>query len=435
MNEDIRGFNYLFVVLITISSINQWTDLPIGNTFMWWVIYAWVLGSFVAAKSRFYDKDNDTHIIFLKLFLFWNCVCIVRGAFVAENYWEFKNLGNVGFVLLLPTSIFITTNKDLVQRLITVWFTYALPLFFILIFFFNDGIAYGRYLVPISFLAMFFPLLPLKWRAFVIIASILIMVSALNARSNVIKYGVSLCFGAAYLVKDYLPVRLLGLARTALLTLPFIFFGLAVFNVFNVYKMDEYLGGEVMIDVGSDNGLVEEDLTEDTRTDLYKEVIASAIKHNYVLLGRTPARGNDSELFGDYSIEVLKIDKKERFSNEVSILNIFTWTGIVGGVCYFLVFFWASHLALYRSDSFLMKIIGLAVAFRWLYAWVEDFSEFDLSYFFLWIMIGMCFSKGFREMTDLDFKYWVWGIFDKKYREIYVIESSDQDTITDKKPT
>jgi hypothetical protein len=133
-----------------------------------------------------------------------------------------------------------------------------------------------------------------------------------------------------------------------------------------------------------------------------------------VLFGRTPARGNDSNLFGLHQLRELKTGKKERYANEVSILNIFTWTGLIGVILYFFVFLKASYLAVVKSNSFFMKLLGLFVAFRWVYAFIEDFSNFNLYYIFLWIMIGMCFSKEFREMNDEEIKYWVEGLFKKK---------------------
>jgi hypothetical protein len=60
--------------------------------------------------------------------------------------------------------------------------------------------------------------------------------------------------------------------------------------------------------------------------------------------------------------------------------------------------------------------VGLFVAFRWLYAWVEDFNNFNVGYFCLWFMIGLCYSKSFRAMTNKEVEYWVQGIFDKRVK-------------------
>ena len=43
-------------------------------------------------------------------------------------------------------------------------------------------------------------------------------------------------------------------------------------------------------------------------------------------------------------------------------------------------------------------------------AWIEDFSRFDLNYLFLWIFIGMCYSPVFRNMSNNDFRNWLYNI-------------------------
>ena len=72
------------------------------------------------------------------------------------------------------------------------------------------------------------------------------------------------------------------------------------------------------------------------------EVIESAIKNDYVLFGRTPANGYDSIYFGEHLKYDLGTNKMQRFSSEVSIINIFTWNGLIGTLLYFLVFFISS---------------------------------------------------------------------------------------------
>jgi hypothetical protein len=196
--------------------------------------------------------------------------------------------------------------------------------------------------------------------------------------------------------------------------LPFVFLFLGVTKTFNVFQIDEYVKGtytEKKIIAGQ---VKEMDLKADTRTFLYKEVIMSAIKNNYILIGRSPARGNESEHFGEHAAIELKTGRYERYINEVSILNIFTWTGLVGLVLYFFVFFKAVYLAIYKSNNFFLKVIGLYVTFRWIYAWVEDFNRFDIMNIVLWMLIAICYSEQFRNMSDADFKTWLNSIFKKK---------------------
>ena len=104
----------------------------------------------------------------------------------------------------------------------------------------------------------------------------------------------------------------------------------------------------------------------------------------------------------------------ERLGNEVAILNIFTWTGIIGVILYLLVFYRASYMAVNHSNNTFSKILGIFLAFRWFYSWVEDINIFSLTNFFLWVMIGMCFYKSFRALSNKEVSSWVQGIFEKK---------------------
>ncbi|MBC5992532.1 hypothetical protein [Pontibacter cellulosilyticus] len=415
MKYSLAGLISILVLLITIFSIAQWTNLPVGETFVWWFIDICTLAAFIMARQEYFDQRDNNKLLILKIYLAWNIICILRGLFVAENYWEWKNLIGVGLVLLLPISIYAFTNKTVVQHILTTWLKFALPAF-ILFLPFMEGEAVGRYFVPFSFLLLFFPLLDKKWKLLCLAVFFLVFISDLGARSNIIKFSIPFLLGLLFYVRAFIPNRIIAFIRVLLLILPFIFFTLGITGAFNIFKIKEYTSGNLVTTSVLKGEKVEEDLTKDTRTFLYKEVLISAIKYDYVLFGRTPARGNESEWFGEFSKYVLKTGKMERFANEVSILNIFTWTGVVGVALYFLIFWHASYLAIHKSNNFYVKIVGLYVAFRWTYAWVEDFSRFDLSYLFLWIMIGMCYSKAFREMNNFIIKYWLKGIFSKKYR-------------------
>ena len=108
--------------------------------------------------------------------------------------------------------------------------------------------------------------------------------------------------------------------------------------------------------------------------------------------------------------------RNERNANEVSILNYFTWLGTVGVLLIFILFYQASYLAVNQSNNIFSKIIGLFIAFRWSYGWVEDINNFYIQYLFLWLFIGFCYSESFRQMTNSEMKHWVRGIFEKQRR-------------------
>ncbi len=402
----------IFIFLITLSTVNPWSKIPLGNTAMWWVIGGATLFLFVKAKSKYFNPSNNKHILLVKLYLLWNISTIIRGAFVAENYWEAKNLVTMGLVLLLPLSIYVATNRVLVQRFLNQYLRFILPLFFVFMVFISSA-AYGPYLIPVSFVLIFLPILPKKWKIAMLFFALIVFTLSLTSRSSVIKFLIPMLLVVLYYFRFAISRTAIGIGRLVLLGAPVLFFALAVTGQFNPFKIDQYVAGEYT--ASREDGQTE-NLTADTRTGLYTEVLASAVNNNYVWWGRTPARGNDSVLFGELIEEQTNTGKLERYVNEVSILNVFTWTGLIGVILYFLVFLKASYLAIYKSKSWFMKMLGLYICFRWTYAWVEDFSRFDLSYILLWIIIGMCYSESFREMNDTEFKYWIRGAFDIRYR-------------------
>ena len=406
------------IILIAITVITLYTLFQYSATAMWWVLLTGVLIMFLLGKKRFYNTTNQKNINIVRLYIMWNVVCIIRGFFVAQGYWEWKFLIGTSIVMLMPLGVFVLTNTFLVQKIVQQWFRYLLPAFFVMIFVISAE-SVGHYLIPVSFLLLFLPFLSKKWKIMCLGMALFVFAANLGARSNVIKFLVPMAFALVFYFKSTFTLNVFKTARVGFLILPVLLLYLGIANVFNVFKMSEYLEGDFKYGRNDIEG-AQDDLTADTRTFLYVEVISSALKYDYAWLGRTPARGNESPHFGPEIDKDLGTNKMERHGNEVNILNIFTWTGIIGVVLYFLVFLKATYLALYKSKSRIMKILGVYLAFRWAYGWVEDFSSFNLSYFFLWITICMCLSQDFRTMTDAEFKNWVRGILDSKYRRAIV---------------
>ncbi|WP_282132733.1 hypothetical protein [Cellulophaga baltica] len=410
-----KNITLLIITIISLFSIDRYSSVAINNTVIWWVLLIGVLVYFFKAKKYFFNPKNTNSTNVIHYYLLWNIICIVRGFFVADGYWEWKFLIQTSLVLLIPISIYLASNTFWLQTVVRQWFFYVFP-GFIFFYFFIISEAIGHYLIPVSFVLLFFPFLNKKWRIICIGVAFIVFLSNLSARSNVIKFLIPMLLSLAYYFKFLLNSTVLKITRLIFLILPAILLYLGLTNTFNVFKISDYLEGEYRVKDDEDGPKGSGDLTSDSRTFLYVEVISSALKYDYVWLGRTPARGNESPSFGPGIDEDLGTNKMERHSNEVSILNVFTWTGIVGVILYFLIFLKATYLALYKSKSRMMKIVGIYVAFRWVYAWVEDFSTFNLSFFFLWVVIAMCLSEDFRAMTDNEFKNWVRGIFDQRYR-------------------
>ena len=420
-----------FAILpIAVFSVQRYSSLPIGNTFIWWAINLTLLFGFFwqVRYTKIEDEDRRATNL-LKWFLVWNVFNIARGIFVAEGYWGYKGLTDMSMALLLAIVAYLALDKEKVQSILSFFLKYALPLAIFVFPFLTIG-TWAWYLFPLVLLIFFFPALPLRGKVIVAIVTIIAVVGDLSTRSNVIKYGLPVILLLAFYTTRYFSLsgKLINGLQIIFLLMPLMFFTLAVTGTFQVFKMNEYLKGEyVEVRKNSQGEVVKEDLTADTRTFIYVEVLQSALKNNYWLIGRSPARGNETVAFASLAEETT--GRPERLRNEVGILNTFTWTGIVGVILFFLVFAKASFLAVSKSNNIYMKMIGLFVAFRWAYSWVEDYQAFDVNNFVIWLMVGMCFSSSFRKMTDLEFKIWAWGIFERKhylkyqyYRENGLIE-------------
>jgi hypothetical protein len=404
------------ILLITLSSIRGWTSIPLLNTTFWWILQAYILYLFFKGKSVI-GKQSTENAWPISIFLIVVLASFVYGCFVAEYYWDWKVLIQNFMVFLMLSAIYAYSSPVLLKRTFQVWFRYALLLFPILLPFIEyEG--YGRYLVPIGILLLFFPNLPFKWKIIGIGALLFVVIFSPDARSNSIKMIIPFLVSFLYYFKKIRNIRIrkrifYSIALVLLIS-PFVLFGLAVSNAFNVFNMSEYMAKWSNIAEVTRPGDEGSSLLDDTRTFIYEEEIYSAIKNDYWFVGRSMARGYDSIAFADTNMEVQNDTKRfERSSSEVSIMNVFNYFGLIGVFSYFMIFVVASYKAIFKSNNINMNLIGVYVAFRWLYAWVEDFNIFDLNYLFLWVVIGMCFSKPFKNMNDVQFDIWVKSIFDK----------------------
>lgn len=389
------------ILLISISSILQWCTLPIGNTFLWWILQGIILFLFVKLRPQRYT------IIPIKVFLIYLIFSAIYGAiYMTENYWDWKLLVNNFMFFSLPLASFVFSRPSILKKLLKCWFKYSWFILFTLIpFLISD--AYGRFLVPFTFLALLFPVIKGKYRLFILAAYLITITLGSESRSDTIKFTICLLLGLSlYIPTIWKNKKMILTGYYSLLIIPIILFILGVTNTFNIFRLEEELGLEGRYTL-KDNKGDEYSALGDTRTFLYVEVLKSAINNDYTLIGRSIARGYDSMTFGEEIDKAKEIKRGERGGCETSILNIFNYFGITGVIIYFIIFARASFLAICRSKNIFLPVIGIYIAFRWLFAWIEDFSRFDLNYLFLWIFIGMCYSPFFRQMKNKEIIIWV----------------------------
>lgn len=410
LNKTISNKTYRFCVLILLITLQagiSWSELPIGNTFLWWSI------DFITLFTVLQFRKNSSHYPLIKIYSCWMIISCIRGAFIAENYWEWKQLITGFLTLSLPILVYIFDKANITLCILRYWFKYAIIAFILFLPFLSTG-AYHFYLGPIFLIGCFIPILPKKWR--IILGGLLIIMLFINlgARSQVIKSAIVLMIALGIHFRKFISNRILQIVHLTCYILPIILLYLGISGTFNIFEDLSSNKGKYIQRKVVNGQVVEDDLSADTRTFIYIEVIKSALQHNYVIWGRTPARGNDSMAFGALNAEELKTGKYERHSNELCHTNIFTWLGLIGVVLYSLIYLRSSYLAVYKSNNIYIKFLGCFIAFRWAYGWIEDINRFDIANISLWMMIAMGLSVQFRNMNNKEFANFIKKIFVKE---------------------
>lgn len=339
---------------------------------------------------------------------------IIYGVTVAESYWDYKGLMINAFWLLLPLVAYIGTSELLVKKLLG-YYVYFAGFILIAIAPLLPAVGFGYYLVPFTFFLLFLPAVNFRMKVIAIIIVLFIVEINLFSRSNVLKYIVPLLLGGLYYFYRFVPIKTFNIVRYLFFVLPFVLIFLAVSGSFNVFKFNEYI--EVEEDYVTEMRLSssyvwEKNLLGDTRSFIYIEALSSASVFDSWYVGRSPARGYISEYFGHEDLN----GRGERLGGEVNMLNILTWTGIVGVILYSSIFFLASGLAINHSNNIYCKVLGVFISFKWAYGWVEEFSRFDVNFIMVWLFIGMCFSEKFRSMTNEEFKAWAGQVAKIKFK-------------------
>lgn len=349
-------------------------------------------------------------------FLIWAFIGEIRGVFEADNYWDWKNLMGCSMSMLLPLSIYYFDIPNNFIHVFRYWIKYIIPLFFIIFLWIISPGAVHYFVSPFMIFICFIPILSKKWKIICLIVASLMLFRDIGARSQMLTAMASLGFamvlwmfrnGWQKIVMKYLKIAFWGFH-----VLPVILLFLGISGTFNIFEClsESSLSNEKTYNVSADGNINESNVAADTRTFIYVDVINSALKNNYVLFGRTMARGNDCTYnFGDETF--LLTGRYERFANEVGMTNIFTWLGMVGLLLYIGIYFRASWLGIYRSNNIYIKILSCFVAYHCMYGWIENYPAFTIHTLTLYVMIAMCMSSSFRSMTNLEFEILIKKIF------------------------
>lgn len=341
----------------------------------------------------------------VNLYILWAIICSIRGFIIAENYTEYRQLVVGTMNLMLPLIVWFTYDPQIVSRIFRFWLKYIFMFSIVLL---CIGYKISAFISPLLIFSIFSFAFNKKNKRNIILWCLFYLVYNffIGDRTPVAKMASMLMFSIfaySYFSNSFKLIKFVQV----------ICYGLSIalftFIMFDVIKVFYYKESEDAIL----NNYKTQEKIEDTRSLLYIDVIKSAIDEKYILFGHTPARGNKlyvSPILFIYGykdgLNSKDFNKNERFDNEASHLNIFTWTGLLGFILYSFIYFRASYLALYKSKNKYIKIVGCIVALYWTLGFIETTNKIDLINLILWTTIGMCYSNKFRNMNNQEFYGW-----------------------------
>lgn len=381
----------IFRYLSYSGDLNVGFSTYIASLFNYFSIVVFII---VAVKST---KKTIPKTIF-KLIIAWLIICIInlfRGLVLASDYWDYKFLflNSVPFTFV-TLSFYVGLNPLYVHKLFKWVVKYLFKFGFLLIpyGYLTNPELYARIMLPIYILILFIPYVKMRTKIIIGIVTLVSVLSIISFRSNVLRASLSvLILGFVYYTafgKEFW----LKVAHKIIFSLPLIFFIIVIFWNYNVFS--EISKNENFIFTNEYDK--EESFVVDNRTFLYVEVFSSLEKSNNWIFGEGLSGSYHSDFFKDEGGAI----GNKRYRSEINILNILLYQGIVGVMLYFFILYKVSQYAIFKSANYLSKMIGLFIALRWPLGFIEEFTQFDLNFYFIWIIIGLVSLESFRQLTN-----------------------------------
>ena len=351
----------------------------------------------VLRRSNWRKEIPGSVFFLLQLFIAWNVITIVRGGLNAKDYWDWKVLALTSSIsLLIPiavvSGILIYENEKIFSFILHRLFPFGFILGLVGFLLKSPGL-YAWIMISVCLFLLIIPYIKPKYRILVYCVSFLSILLGHAIRANIIRVGAAFLLTFTYKFKYAFRKFWFTTFILIFLITPGILLYLGVTGQFNIFKIEE---GSASIQTDNDDN--DEDVGADTRTMLYQEVFLSMAQNNTLIFGEGASGKYASESFDPVG------DGRGRYGTEVGFLDTLLYSGLVGVAIYGLLLFVTAFYAVFRSNNFLSKVMGVFVAFRWVLFFIEDIPSYNMNYFTLWLIIGLCLSEKFRRMSDVDIK-------------------------------
>ena len=149
----------ILIVLLTITSVNLWVSIPLPTTitFTIWIL---IVLTILLYKKTFFRVKNKSDYKIIYYYFIWMIIGVARGFFIAENYWEWKQLFSGTMFLILPVFIYVFSIPWVVSNVIKFWLRYSLIIFLLLYSWTLEPQVYQFYFGLIFVVGCFLPIIP-----------------------------------------------------------------------------------------------------------------------------------------------------------------------------------------------------------------------------------------------------------------------------------
>lgn len=247
--------------------------------------------------------------------------------------------------------------------------------------------------VPAVFFLIFYDVWHLKERL-ILLLLILIPFFIEGQRTQIIR-NILILMIILFSYTPFFKRKIINSINLICYVLPVVLLVLALIGKFNVFSDSSAI-------VGDDIQVSGENLSNDTRTFIYAEAIESSVKNNYVMFGRSPASGYDSFSFS------IRYDSDKYYVqriSEVCVVNIYTWTGLLGLLILMFIYIYISFRCIKKSKNKYMKIIGLTISVSWIINWfANSIYSVGIYHLVIFMIMGFSLKNDFLSYNDNEFK-------------------------------
>lgn len=254
-----------------------------------------------------------------------------------------------------------------------------------------------------SFLNVFIlaiPFIKRKWSVLIIAGVLFVVLLDVDRRSIMVNNVFSLVIVALwFLLKRFNAYKYLC---CILIIIPLVFLYLGLSGSFNVFEALNVIDFQTSQDARN--------LFVDSRTSIYEDVFNGLKEKGAYIFGLgLNGRVGSSLAFSDDA--TLDLFRYGRLGSESGMLNYIQYGGIIGSALYSLLLIFAALKATFDSKNDFIKLLGLFIAFKFLYSFIEDKIAFEAHSFYIFLWIGMCYNKKFRYMDNEQMKSYLGLIF------------------------